>query len=216
MARAIRVLIVDDHPVVREGLELMLGRRPNLAVVGQAADGWEALEQARRLKPDVILMDLRLPRMDGVEATRRVREECPQARVLVLTTYDQDELVLAGLRAGAAGYLLKDSPREDIFRAIEGVHRGETVLHPSVAAQVVEHATAGPAAAAAPSPLSQREREALHCLSDGLSNREIAARLGIAESTVKTHLANLFAKLGVSDRTEAVTTAIRQGWLRLR
>jgi len=215
MARAIRVLIVDDHPVVREGLELMLGRRPNLAVVGQAADGWEALEQTRQLRPDVVLMDLRLPRVDGVEATRRLLAEFPGTRVLILTTYDQDELVLAGLRAGASGYLLKDSPREDIFRAIEGVHRGETVLHPRVAARVVEHATAGPAAPEIPSPLSERERDVLNCLADGLSNREIAARLAIAESTVKTHLANLFVKLGVSDRTEAVTTAVRRGWLRL-
>lgn len=219
MAQAIRVLIVDDHPVVREGLELMLGRRPNLAVVGQAADGWEALERARQLRPDVVLMDLGLPRLDGVEAIRRLRGELPEVRVLVLTTYDQDDLVLAGLRAGARGYLLKDAPREEIFRAIEGVHRGETILHPAIAARVVEHATARggeQAAVLADSPLSQREQEVLFGLADGLSNREIARRLGIAESTVKTHAAKIFEKLGVGDRTEAVTTAVRRGWLRLR
>lgn len=232
MAQAIKVLIVDDHPVVREGLAAMLGRRANIAVVGEAEDGLVALELARRLRPDVVLMDLRLPHLDGVEATRRILRDLPGTRVLVLTTFDRDELILAGLRAGARGYLLKDAPREEVFRGIEAVARGEVVLHPAVAARVVDHVASGPdpgplslaeepgiagaAAAAAAGPLSDREREVLAALAEGLSNREIGARLQIAESTVKTHLAGLYSKLGVGDRTEAVTVAIRKGWLRLR
>lgn len=224
MAQAIKVLVVDDHPVVREGLAAMLGSRPGLAVVGEAADGQQALDMVRRLRPDVVLMDLRLPVMDGVEATGRIVRECPGSRVLVLTTFDQDEMILAGLRAGARGYLLKDTPREDIFKAIAAVHRGEVILHPVVAARVVEHVTdpkalSGEAEVIEPrtdGPLSERERDVLRCLSFGMSNKEIAARLNIAESTAKTHLANLFVKLGVNDRTEAVTAAIRRGWLQLR
>lgn len=224
MAQAIKVLVVDDHPVVREGLAAMLGTRPGIAVVGEAADGQQALDMARRLRPDVVLMDLRLPVMDGVEATRRITQECPGARVLVLTTFDQDELILSGLRAGARGYLLKDTPREEIFQAIAAVHRGEVILHPVVAARVVEHVTVTPEPGGevrtpptpAEGPLSEREWDVLRCLSTGMSNKEIAARLNIAESTVKTHLANLFLKLGVNDRTEAVTAAIRRGWLNLR
>lgn len=226
MGQAIKVLVVDDHPVVREGLAAMLGRRPGISVVGEAADGQQACDMARHLRPDVVLMDLRLPVLDGVEATRRILRDVPGARVLVLTTFDQDELIISGLRAGARGYLLKDSPREEIVRAITAVQRGEAVLHPAVAARVVEHvagsgAPAAPALteaaqAAAEGPLSDRERDVLRSLAEGHSNKEIAASLYIAESTVKTHLSNLFAKLGVSDRTEAVTAAIRRGWLRLR
>lgn len=224
MAQAIKVLVVDDHPVVREGLAAMLGSRPGLAVVGEAADGQQALDMVRRLRPDVVLMDLRLPVMDGVEATGRIVRECPGSRVLVLTTFDQDEMILAGLRAGARGYLLKDTPREDIFKAIAAVHRGEVILHPVVAARVVEHVTDPKALSEeaevikprTDGPLSERERDVLRCLSFGMSNKEIAARLNIAESTAKTHLANLFVKLGVNDRTEAVTAAIRRGWLQLR
>lgn len=235
VAQAVKVLVVDDHPVVREGLAAMLGRLPGIAVVGEAADGQQAVEMAGRLNPDIVLMDLRLPVMDGVEATRRVVKDCPQTRVLVLTTFDQDDMILSGLRAGARGYLLKDAPREEIARAIAAVHSGKVVLDPLVAARVVEHVTAmpgaeyatgpglatGPGSAGAPGlsaadPLSERERDVLRCLSRGLANKEIAAQLHIAESTVKTHLANLFSKLGVSDRTQAVTAAIRKGWLQLR
>lgn len=220
MAQAIKLLVVDDHPVVREGLVAMLGRMPGLAVVGEAPDGHQAVEMARRLRPDVVLMDLRMPVMDGVEATARIVRDQPASRVLVLTTFDEDDLILAGLRAGARGYLLKDTPRDEIARAIETVHLGEVFLHPAVAARVVAHATGGsaraPAEAAAAGPLTERERDVLLCLSDGLANKEIAARLFIAESTVKTHLNNLFEKLGATDRTEAVTLAIRRGWLRLR
>lgn len=224
MAQAVRVLVVDDHPVVREGIAAMLGRMPGVAVVGEAEDGQEALAMVARLKPDVVLMDLRLPIMDGVEATRRIVQACPGVRVLILTTFDQDEMILAGLRAGARGYLLKDSPRAEIARAIAAVHEGQVWLHPAVATRVVEHlaGTCDPAPGTAVqeieagNPLSERERDVLRCLARGLANKEVAVQLGIAESTVKTHLANLFAKLGVNDRTEAVTVAVRRGWLNLR
>lgn len=222
MAQAIKVLVVDDHPVVREGIAAMLGRLPGIAVVGEAANGQQAVEMAGRLRPDVVLMDLRLPIMDGVEATARITREHPGVRVLVLTTFDQDDMILAGLRAGARGYLLKDAPREEIARAIAAVHGGQVTLHPVVAARVVEHVAGGQGPVgevsipAVESPLSDRERDVLRCLSQGLANKEVAGRLHIAESTVKTHLANIFAKLGVNDRTEAVTEAIRRGWLQLR
>jgi DNA-binding NarL/FixJ family response regulator len=220
MAQAIKVLVVDDHPVVREGLAAMLGRLSTLAVLGEAADGEQALDLVRRLKPDVVLMDLRLPVLDGVAATARIVRDFPDVKVLILTTFDHDDLILAGLRAGAKGYLLKDAPREDIARAIVSVHRGETVLHPFVVARMVEHAadavtTAG-SALAADGLLSERESDVLRALADGLANKEIATRLNIADSTVKTHLGHVFAKLGVNDRTEAVTAAIRRGWLHLR
>lgn len=222
MAQAIRVLVVDDHPVVREGIAAMLGRMPNVAVVGEAENGQQAVEMAGRLHPDVVLMDLRLPIMDGVEATRRIVQKQPEVRVLILTTFDQDEMILAGLRAGARGYLLKDAPRTELAKAIAAVHEGQVSLHPAVAARVVEHLAGSAAPAPAPvptavdNPLSERELDVLRCLARGLANKEAAAQLGIAESTVKTHLANLFTKLGVSDRTEAVTVAIRRGWLSLR
>jgi DNA-binding NarL/FixJ family response regulator len=222
MTQAIKVLVVDDHPVVREGLSAMLSRLSSLAVLGEAADGQQALDLVRQLKPDVVLMDLRLPVLDGVAATERIVRDFPATRVLILTTFDQDELILAGLRAGARGYLLKDAPREEIAAGIARVHRGEMVLHPAVAARMVDFATgaapqpAGPAVVSEEGPLSERERDVLRCLADGLANKEIGARLQIAESTVKTHLNHLFAKLGVNDRTEAVTVAIRRGWLRLR
>jgi len=224
VAQAIRVLVVDDHPVVREGIAAMLGRMPSVAVVGEAENGQRAVEMVARLHPDVVLMDLRLPIMDGVEATRRIVQKHPEVRVLILTTFDQDEMILSGLRAGARGYLLKDAPRAEIARAISAVHEGQVSLHPTVAARVVEHLTGGgdppPAApvqqVVVNNPLSERERDVLRCLAQGLANKEAAAQLGIAESTVKTHLANLFSKLGVSDRTEAVTVAIRRGWLSLR
>ncbi len=220
MAQAIKVLVVDDHPVVREGLAAMLGRLPGMAVVGEAANGQQAVEMAGRLRPDVVLMDLRLPIMDGVEATQRLARDQPQIRVLVLTTFDQDDMILAGLRAGARGYLLKDAPRDEIAKAIAAVHSGQVMLHPSVAARVVEHVTGAPqtgmAAPAIEGPLSEREMDVLRCLAEGMANKEISSRLNVAESTVKTHLAHIYSKLGVSDRTEAVTEAIRRGWLSLR
>ncbi|MGE5590642.1 MAG: response regulator [Bacillota bacterium] len=212
----IRILVVDDHPVVREGIAAMLSRQSDLAVVGEAADGLEAVEQAQLLRPDVVLMDLQMPRLDGVEAIRRIRAQLPDTQVIILTTYDTDELVFQGIQAGARGFLLKDAPREDLFRAIAAVHRGESLLQPSVAAKLIDRVTQlGAASPQAEDRLSDREMDVLRLMAKGQPNKEIAQALFISESTVKTHVASIFQKLGVRDRTEAVTQALQKGILRL-
>lgn len=210
----VRVLIVDDHPVVREGLAGMLGGKTagalRIEVAGEAADGEEALDLFRRLRPDVVLMDLRMPGMDGVQAIERIREESPEARILVLTTYDSDADILRAVEAGASGYLLKDSPRRDLFRAIERVAQGESVLAPAVASRLMQRMRA-PAEEA----LSAREIEVLQLVARGKSNRDIGKALHISTATVKTHLVRIFDKLDVSDRTAAVTVALERGIMRL-
>lgn len=204
----LRLLLVDDHPVVRTGLAGMLGAEDDLEVVGEAGDGEEALVMARRLRPDVILMDLRMPRLDGAEATARILAELPAVRILVLTTYDTDSDIVRAVEAGATGYLLKDTPRVDLAAAVRAAHRGETILAPPVAARLVNRLRA-------PSvpPLTPREREVLAAVATGLSNAEVGRALHIGEATVKTHLLRVFAKLGVDDRTAAVTTAYALGIL---
>lgn len=216
MQMGIRVLVVDDHPVVREGIAAVVSRQTDLEVVGEAADGLEAVESASRLKPDVVLMDLQMPRMDGVEAIRRIRAEQPGVQVIILTTYDTDELVFQGIQAGARGFLLKDAPREDLVRAIGAVYRGESLLQPSVAAKLIDRVTRlGDSPPAPEGRLSEREMDVLRLLTKGQPNKEIARQLFISESTVKTHIASIFQKLEVRDRTEAVTEALRRGILRL-
>ncbi|MBN1428604.1 MAG: response regulator transcription factor [Anaerolineae bacterium] len=206
----IRLLIVDDHEVVRAGLQGMLASRPDLDVIGEATDGLEAVELARTLHPDVILMDLRMPRMNGVEAIEHIRAEQPEAHILVLTTYDTDADILPAVEAGATGYLLKDTPRDDLFKAIRAAARGEAVLTPSIAARLMGHMRAP-----AQESLSEREIEVLMLVARGASNREIAQTLHISEATVKSHLVHIFGKLGVSDRTAAVTTGLERGIIRL-
>jgi DNA-binding NarL/FixJ family response regulator len=206
----IRVLIADDHPVVRAGLHGMLARQPDLELVGEASAGEEVLRLVEKLCPAVVLMDLRMPGMDGVTATRQIAACFPQTQVLVLTTYDTDADILSAVQAGATGYLLKDTPRETLYRAIRAAARGETVLAPTVAARLL-----GQVRAPAQEALSVREIEVLSCVARGASNKETARQLHISESTVKTHLIHIFGKLGVSDRTEAVTTALQRGILRL-
>ncbi len=212
--RTIRVVIADDHPVVREGLAAMLEREPDIEVVGEARDGQEAIERVAALRPDVVLMDLQMPRVDGVEAIRQIRERHSGVHVLVLTTYDDDESILRGVEAGARGYLLKDAPRDELFRAVRAVARGESLLQPAVATRLPNR-VARKSAQPAPETLTERELEVLRLLARGAANKEIGAELHISESTVKTHVANIFQKLDVGDRTEAVTAALRRGLLTL-
>ncbi len=212
--RTIRVVIADDHPVVREGLAAMLEREPDLEVVGEARDGQEAIDQVAALRPDVVLMDLQMPRVDGVEAIRQIRERHSGVHVLVLTTYDDDESILRGVEAGARGYLLKDAPRDELFRAVRAVARGESLLQPAVATRLLNRVSRKPAQPA-PDVLTERELDVLRLLARGAANKEIGAALHISESTVKTHVANIFQKLDVGDRTEAVTAALRRGLLTL-
>ncbi len=202
----IGILIVDDHPVVRDGLRGMFAGDDRFEVLGEAADGAEALAVARAADPDVVLMDLRMPGMDGVTAIKALRAAGLRARVLVLTTYDTDSDVLPAVRAGATGYLLKDVPRAELFRAVVAAHRGESVLSPAVAGRVL-----GELRAPAKEPLSQRELEVVRLIARGCTNREAAVRLFISEATVKTHLLHAYAKLGVRDRAAAVAAAFTRG-----
>jgi DNA-binding NarL/FixJ family response regulator len=210
MSGALRILIVDDHPVVRGGISGILAPEQGFEVVGEASNGAEALTQAAALDPDVILMDLRMPEMDGVEAIRRLVASGARARVLVLTTFDTDTDVLPAIDAGATGYLLKDAPGPELFRAIRAAARGEAVLSPSVATHVVGQMRAP---TTAPESISQRELEVLELVARGATNRDTAKQLFISEATVKTHLVHIYAKLGVSDRAAAVTEAFDRGLL---
>ena len=207
---------MDDHTVVRDGLTIMLGREKDFAVVGEATDGLEAVEQARALRPDVILMDLRMPQLDGVEAMRRIREENPEVKFIVLITYDSDEYIFHAIEAGAKGYLLKDATREELFRAVRAVSQGESLVQPGVAARVLDRfAQLSREAAPGADILSEREMEVLRLMAKGSPNKEIASVLSISESTAKTHVANIFQKLDVKDRTEAVTQAMQRGIIKL-
>jgi DNA-binding NarL/FixJ family response regulator len=209
MNEPVRLLIVDDHPVVRDGLRGMFTGVPDVVVVGEAADGAEALTLAEALRPDVILMDLRMPGVDGVTAIRRLHERGIDTQVLVLTTYDTDADVVPAIEAGATGYLLKDAPRGELFRAVRAAARGESVLSPTVAARLIGQVRAP----AKEPPLSQRELEVLGLIARGRTNREAAAHLFISEATVKTHLLHIYGKLGVRDRAAAVATAYERGLL---
>jgi DNA-binding NarL/FixJ family response regulator len=204
----IRLIIVDDHPVVRDGLRGMLSGDPDLEVVGEASDGEEALALVPAVRPDVVLMDLRMPRRGGAAAIRALAESGSTARVLVLTTYDSDSDVVPALEAGATGYLLKDSPRDELVRAIRAAARGEAVLAPSVATRLVSQLRAP-----AHDALSERELEVLTLIAQGETNRGAAARLFISEATVKTHLLHIYAKLDVNDRAAAVAAAYERGLL---
>ncbi|MGP3932039.1 response regulator [Nonomuraea sp. KM88] len=203
----VRLLIADDHPIVRDGIRGMFAGDPGFEVVGEAGDGAQAVDLARALDPDVILMDLRMPRMDGVTAIRELARLGLKARVLVLTTYDTDSDVLPAIEAGATGYLLKDALREELARAVAAAARGEAALSPSVATRLLGQVRA-PA-----DPLSGRELEILDLIAQGTTNREAAARLFISEATVKTHLLHIYAKLGVNDRASAVAAAFQRGLL---
>ncbi|RZQ63006.1 response regulator [Amycolatopsis suaedae] len=204
----ITVIIADDHPVVRDGLRGMLAAEGGFDVLGEAADGAEAVALAQRLRPDVVLMDLRMPGTDGVHAITELARLGNAARVLVLTTYDTDSDVMPAIEAGATGYLLKDTPRDELFRAVRAAARGESVLSPAVASRIM-----GQLRAPAQEPLSQREIEVLGLIARGCTNKEAAAQLFISEATVKTHLLHAYAKLGVRDRAAAVAVAFERGLL---
>ncbi|MFI1093436.1 response regulator [Streptomyces sp. NPDC020917] len=207
----ISLLLADDHPVVRDGLRGVFDGDPDFTVAGEAADGAEAVDRAVALGVDVVLMDLRMPRMGGVEAIRLLRERAPGIRVLVLTTYDSDADVLPAVEAGATGYLLKDAPRDELVRAVRAAHLGQAVLAPSVAQKLLGHVRAP--APAASGLLTDRELEVLRLVAAGTTNKEAAKRLFISEATVKTHLLHLYGKLGVRDRAAAVAAAYRAGLL---
>ena len=201
------VLVVDDHALLRTGVANIINQEPDLHVVGEAGNGVEALEAYERHRPDVTLLDLRMPLMEGVEAIRRIRDRDPRARVIVLTTYDTDEEITRALKAGAKAYVLKDIPADELLRCIRDVLAGKTYLAPSAAAKLAEGVTRV--------RLTPREMSALQLLADGKANKEIATALDISERTVKTHLGHLFGKLGVTSRTEAVKVASRRGLVRL-
>jgi two-component system, NarL family, response regulator LiaR len=210
MSGAIGVLIVDDHAVVREGLRTFLGVQDGIEVVGEAADGAEAIREAERLRPDVVLIDLLMPRLDGAAAMRELRRRLPATKAIVLTSFADDERLLPAIEAGASGYLLKNAEPQEVVRAIRAAHAGEALLDPAVAARLVA-AIAQPAGEPPRERLTPREREVLALIARGLSNKLIARELGIAEKTVKTHVGHLLAKLGVSGRTQAALYAVRAG-----
>jgi len=228
----IQVLLVDDQQIVRQGLATILKYAPGIEVVGEAGDGEEAIDLAQELAPDVVLMDLKMPRLGGIPATRKIRAAQPDTHVIILTTYDADDMVFEGIKAGAQGYLLKDASSETLVEAIRGVMQGESRIDPSVARAVLDEfqrlsvepaaapssklpGTAGVADAAVVEPLTPREEEVLLLLVEGLSNKEIGARLHLTEGTIKNYVSAIIAKLQANDRTHAVVTALRRGLVEL-
>jgi len=209
-AQPIRVLIVDDHGVVREGLRAYLELEPDIQVVGEARDGTEAVRRALELSPDVVLMDLVMPNMDGVDATTRIKEQQPAVHVIVLTSFLEDDRVVPAIKAGATSYLLKDVAASDLARAIRGARAGQAQLHPEVARRLMQQVTA-PRKPDAGAQLTEREREVLRLLAEGRSNKEIARALVVSERTVKGHVSNILGKLGLQDRTQAALYAVRHG-----
>ncbi len=210
------VLLADDHPVLREGMRNLLEQEPDIEVVGEAGNGFEAVEAVRALEPDIVLMDVVMPRLNGIEATKQIKRSNPTTAVLILSAYDDDRYVLGLLDAGAAGYLLKNATGREVVQAIRAVHAGEAVLHPAVAARLLARAAHFPSR---PSPLHSddsltvRELEVLRIAAKGHSNKQIANELVVSVPTIKAHLVNIFNKLGVGSRTEAVLYGVRMGWL---
>lgn len=214
MTDTIRILVADDHPVVREGLIIMLETQPDFEVVGQAVSGTEVVSAADQLRPNILLLDLEMPEMDGLEALKALRKTCPEVRVLVFTAYDTDERIVGAVQAGAKGYLLKGAPRDELFDAIRVISRGESLLQPVVASKLMLHISGQRELQYAES-LTERETDVLRLLAQGKTNKEIAAELFITERTVKFHISSLLGKLGAGNRTEAVTIAAQRGLVKL-
>ena len=219
MMDKIRILLADDHALLRQGTAELLQHEPDFEVVGQAGDGLEAVRMAHEAQPDIVIMDVRMPALSGIDATRQLQRELPKVRVLVLTAYDDDQYVFSLLQAGASGYLLKTAPASELIRSIRQVQVGESPLSPAIARKVVARLNAGAAPTAedatSPDALTPRELEILQFLAQGMNNRDIAEALYISDRTVQTHLTNIFAKMQVSSRLEAVLKGIRLGWLTL-
>lgn len=211
----ISIVIADDHVLVREGTRRLLEAEPGLVVVAEAGDGAVAVAETERLKPDVVIMDIAMPGMNGIEATRQIKARLPQVAVLALTAHDDDQYILKLLDAGAAGFLLKDARGRELADAVRAVHRGETILSPAIAARAARLAAERRAQTESRPPLSEREMEVLREAARGLPNKDIARRLSLSVRTVHTHLGNIFSKLGVGSRTEAVLLALRSGWISL-
>ena len=209
MSEAIRVLIVEDQTLMRQGLRTILELEPGLHVVGEAADGKEGIHAALDLRPDVVLMDIQMPRTNGIEAIQAIRAVWPEARIVILTTFGRDEYVYQGVRAGAVGFLLKDTPADDLIRTVRGVHGGEVFIQPEIASRLLRDLLVPESAPI--EPLTEREREVAVLLAQGRSNREIAARLVLAEGTVKNHVSNILSKLQAENRTQAADIARRYG-----
>jgi NarL family two-component system response regulator LiaR len=207
----IRILIADDHAVVREGLRALIEAKPDMELVGEAEDGVEAVLMARSLKPDVILLDLLMPRMDGIEAIGEIKQENPHARILILTSFAADDKVFPAIKAGALGYLLKDSSSQALIQAIREVYRGESSLHPTIARKLIREILRPSTAAPAENLLTEREVAVLKLIARGLSNQEIAETLVISERTVSSHVSNILEKLHLANRTQAAVYALREG-----
>jgi NarL family two-component system response regulator LiaR len=215
MSEDIRILIADDHAVVREGLRALIDVEPGMALVGEAADGIEAVQKARSLQPDVILLDLVMPRMGGIEAIGEIKRENPGARILVVTSFAEDEKVFPAIKSGALGYLLKDSSPQELLQAIRDVHQGEPSMHPTIARKLVRELQRSSNLPPTEEPLTEREAEVVGLVARGLSNQEIGERLFISERTVRTHVSNILSKLHLANRTQAALYALREGLARL-
>ncbi len=211
MSEEIRILIVDDHAIVREGLRSLIATEPGMTVVGEAADGEAAVRLFGALRPDVTLMDLVMPRRDGISAIREIKQQDPQARILVLTSFAEDDQVFPAIKSGALGYLMKDSSPQELLQAIRDTHRGESSLDPTVARKLIQELNRPPELPPSPEPLSARELEVLDLVAEGLSNQEIAARLVISERTARNHVGSILAKLHLANRTQAALYALRKG-----
>jgi NarL family two-component system response regulator LiaR len=211
MTRPIRVVLADDHTIVRKGIRAVLRNLPDIEVVGEAADGWEAIAEIEKLQPDVVLMDLMMPKLDGIEAIRQISRDHPEVRILVLTSFASEDKIFPAIKAGALGYQLKDSSLEELATAIHQVYHGESSLHPVIARKVLQELSRPAERPPTPDPLTPREVEVLQMVAQGLSNQEIAERLVISETTVRTHVSNILSKLHLASRTQAALYALREG-----